>query len=178
MPRLRLPDAMSIASTALLGCVFIASALLKAVDPKETVEALEHALSLVQADLPGAGLLFYSLISIELLLGSALLARIASVHALFISGILLVGFTGWIVYLMASDAKVGCGCGLALRAETEAESLKIALARNMTLLDVAALGITCTLKTRRLEHEEADDAGQQTQSDGSLPSHSLSGIGD
>lgn len=175
MPRLRLTGAVSIASTALLGCVFLASALLKAVDPKETVAALEHALSLAQADRPGAGLLFYSLISIELLLGSALLARIASVHALFISGILLVGFTGWIVYLMASDAKVGCGCGLALRTETEAESLKIALARNVTLLGVAALGITCALKTRRLQHEEVDNTGQQTQPDGVLPSHALSG---
>jgi len=118
-------------ANAVVGLIFISTALSKAAAPRETQFALEH----VAGDEPliVSGLLI-ALIAFELALGAFLLfgAYIRASRALAITALLL--FCGWLGYLIVFDVEISCGCGLGSTWLVSDDARQAGIARNASMI--------------------------------------------
>lgn len=133
------------AGIIVLGFVFLVSATSKALNPAPTLAALEYVFSDSEVD---TQLSFFSLIAGEIALGAALLTNLAPRLSLETASVVLAAFTGWILYLMAVDASIGCGCGFESSWLSADRAKYAALVRNVSLLGMVAWTYTRVMRPR------------------------------
>jgi hypothetical protein len=91
---------------ALVGALLYLAAIDKSLSPRDTLVPLDYVFGPTAAPW-----VFRALLMVEIVIGSVLLAQCAPRVGLGTAALLFTAFTGWIVYLILTDAPVGCGCG-------------------------------------------------------------------
>jgi len=131
-------------SALLLGIFLVALAVVKAIQPAETVAALEWAFG-GSAAKP----LFAVLLGLELCLAALLLALVRPRVVLTATSVTFGVFLLWIGYLIRTDAPVSCGCGTASLFGIANDDLHAAFVRTSVLFvwTLAAL-VSATIYTR------------------------------
>jgi hypothetical protein len=120
-----------------VGAVLFLAAIAKATEPQETIDSI----SLVAGDAVARALTVW-LVCIEVILGSALMARVMPRLTLGIAAALFTAFCGWIAYLWWVDAPVSCGCGLRFPwARAVSGDWPVAMARAAGLLLCSVFGL-------------------------------------
>ena len=121
------------AGRVVVGAVFAIAALQKASQPEEALRALSYGLGLFPHTPNIASGLLVLLVAIELLIAAALLFDIWSQSATVFALILLVLFTGWILFLLLTDAGISCGCGTGRRWASAESAGWFSVGRNAVL---------------------------------------------
>jgi hypothetical protein len=93
--------------------VLLLSAAWKAYSPRESTATIRYLFSRVGAPVETAAtILVASLIAAQWMLGIILLSRGLSRQGAAVVTVMLLTFTGVVIYLWWTDAPVGCGCGI------------------------------------------------------------------
>lgn len=124
-----------------IGGVLWYAGISKALSPNISIESLSWAFD--RAVWP----MLFMLVAVEIVLGTCLVFRVCPKWSIAAGIVLFVAFSGWLLYLHATNAPVPCGCGEVPRAGTTvAESRWWAMGRNVALLALLVSGLYAEMK--------------------------------
>lgn len=148
-------------ATIALGFVFLAAAVSKAIDPRQTVAVFLH----FAPEFPGRAMtLTRVLILFEIVIAGFLLCGVNARAMLGLATVTLGVFLIWLLSLLAANASISCGCGMNASWLAPGNERLAAVMRNIVLIGIGAVGFAVAPRPTRPKHDLHSSKGDTNES--------------